>query len=822
MFIVNNLKTQKIDQSCLKNYTEIIMHRITDKFIIIFAVLFLLSCSSKEESITVEQATIDYDLIYSMPKQPVDYETQVRPILETRCIACHGCYDAPCQLKLSSMAGVARGANKDKVYNGARITADEPTRMFVDAITTEQWRDKKFYPVLNESPRQNPVANLENSVLYQMLRLKQMHPQARAGMLDDAFDIGLDREQSCPTIDEFEDYKAEHPKGGMPYALPNIDRDEYETLVHWIAQGSPMTDDLAPSKAAASQIKRWEAFLNGSSNKERLVSRYIYEHLFQAHLHFSGTDDREFYRMVRSSTAPGDPVEIIATRNPYSDPSGAVYYRIVRHQASIVAKSHLVYELSPSRMQRYRELFYEPDYEVASLPSYDITLASNPIKTFAALPVKSRYKFLLDEARFYIEGFIKGPVCRGQVALNVIEDQFWLVFFDPDAEILSLDDEFLNATADYLATPAELGDNFKLFTVPSYYKSLFQKYAKMKAAARSDIKPVKLDDAMKYIWDGDGKNPNAALTVFRHLDSASVNYGFVGDYPDTSWILDYSILERIHYLLVAGYDVYGNLGHQLNTRLYMDFLRTEAEDYFLAFLPPDKRKQVRDSWYQGIRESNKDDSTKDVDWLGKEYVKGYQTNDVKLELFQNLEQYLGVIAGDGDYINRCQSDRCKPNVNKGILRADKAMQHVSRMNGYIVEFLPDIAFLRVRMGGKPVDDQAYTLISNKAYKSVSSMFEGETLGDRRDFKYDTQTAVRWLEGTYPNFFYSVALNDIEAFVDEYNAIENRQEYEVFVARFGIRRTSERFWEHADWFNDHYAASQPITSGIFDLNRYQNR
>ena len=28
-----------------------------------------------------------------------DYYTEVKPILENRCVVCHACYDAPCQLK---------------------------------------------------------------------------------------------------------------------------------------------------------------------------------------------------------------------------------------------------------------------------------------------------------------------------------------------------------------------------------------------------------------------------------------------------------------------------------------------------------------------------------------------------------------------------------------------------------------------------------------------------------------------------------------------------------------------------------------------------
>jgi len=588
-----------------------------------------------------------------------------------------------------------------------------------------------------------------------------------------------------------------------------------------LAQGAPMPEDKPPSKVASKQITQWETFLNGSSNKQKLVGRYLYEHLFQAHLHFEGTDNREFYRLVRSSTAPGTPVEVIPTRRPYGEHDSSVYYRIVRQQGSIVAKTHMVYELSAKRMQRYRELFFETQYEVTSLPSYEPAVASNPIKTFAAIPVKSRYRFLLDEARFFIEGFIKGPVCRGQTALNVIEDQFWVVFFDPDAKIMSLNDNFLNAVSDYLASPAELEDNFKVLSGKRYYKKLFRKYIESKETAIADFDPVNIKDAMRYIWDGDGKNPNAALTIFRHLDSASVNFGFIGDYPETAWVIDYSVLERIHYLLVAGYDVYGNLGHQLNTRLYMDFLRTEGEDEFLAFLPVDKRQVIRDAWYQGIRKSVKDDEG-EVSWLNQEFVIGYQTDDPQLELYQRLEQYLGPLTGDGDYINRCTSDKCKPKVSQKILRVDKAMQRASKMNGVIVQFLPDVAFVRVKMGGKPEQDLAYTMISNKAYKSVTSMFDNEQIADRRDYEYDTLTIVRWLEGSYPDFFFVVGLEDIERFVEKYTAIENRQHYEAFVAHYGQRRTSEDFWLHADWFNQKYLSEQPILSGIFDLNRYQNR
>jgi len=36
---------------------------------------------------------------------------RARGVFEQRCVVCHGCYDAPCQLKLESYAGVTRAAS---------------------------------------------------------------------------------------------------------------------------------------------------------------------------------------------------------------------------------------------------------------------------------------------------------------------------------------------------------------------------------------------------------------------------------------------------------------------------------------------------------------------------------------------------------------------------------------------------------------------------------------------------------------------------------------------------------------------------------------
>jgi hypothetical protein len=90
---------------------------------------------------------------YNTPAAPQngapEYWHDVRPLLEQRCTVCHGCYDAPCQQNLTSWDGIARGANAELVYSN-RLRAAEPSRLFVDAHTPEEWRKKDFHPVLNE------------------------------------------------------------------------------------------------------------------------------------------------------------------------------------------------------------------------------------------------------------------------------------------------------------------------------------------------------------------------------------------------------------------------------------------------------------------------------------------------------------------------------------------------------------------------------------------------------------------------------------------------------------------------------------------------
>ena len=59
--------------------------------------------------------------------------------------------------------------------------------------------------------------------------------------------------------------------------------------------------------------------------------------------------------------------------------------------------------------------------------------------------------------------FIRGPVCKGQVPLNVINDHFWVMFLDPDHDLSLKYPGFLKLYADKLRMPTEEGSEYGIF-----------------------------------------------------------------------------------------------------------------------------------------------------------------------------------------------------------------------------------------------------------------------------------------------------------------------------------------------------------------------
>lgn len=745
----------------------------------------------------------------ALQSQPSDFFLdEVKPIIDNRCVVCHACYDAPCQLKMSSVEGIDRGASKDLVYQGTRLTAATPSRLFEDAQSTSQWRDMGFHPVLNERI-QTPTANIEAGLVAKMLQQKQNHPLPEETQLT-GFDFSVDRTQVCPTIEEYQQYEQDYPTWGMPYGMPNLSNREYATLMSWLQDGAKMNAPLPLTSEQQNLVNEYEDMLNKSARKVQLSARYLYEHLFLSHLYFSDLNEESprFFTLVRSTTPPGQPVERITTRRPYDDPQvERVYYRLIPEQGTIVDKTHMPFALNEKRMQDWKTWFIEADYDVAKLPGYEPEIAANPMTAFIDLPVKARFKFMLDNSQNTINAFIKGPVCRGQLALNVINDRFWVFFLDPDKADIPEVNDFYRSQADNLKLPGELESNTLPISSWVSYSRQQARYLKAKSEFINGWFENGQYLTTDVLWTGNGTNPNAALTVFRHFDSASVVQGLVGTPPKTAWVLDYALIERIHYLLVAGFDVYGNFGHQLITRMFMDFLRLEGESNFVALLPRDVRHKEQSSWYQDQSPQLSQFLQRNVAPFDQPTQVRYQTDNPKAELYDILKTQLAPVLN-----HRYDIEQTGLSLDNEFL-----LNSINHIKGEGLLYLPQITMLMIESNSG--DDQLFTLLHNNAHTNISSLFDEES---NRDPENDDLTLVRGVIGSYPAAYLSLKESEIQTLVDGLKNMRSEEDYVKLLDRFAIRRSSSRFWPFSDRVHRWYQQNQPIEFGLLDYNRFENR
>ena len=269
----------------------------------------------------------------------MSYRKDVQPIVERRCVVCHGCYDAPCQLKLTAWEGVARGSSQKPVYDAARLLEAPTTRLFVDAQLPSQWRQRFFRSIERKD------ADLPSQPCRERF-IPLACPQARSSATGFAaafqcvrriagarLDVSAHRPVRC--------LRSKNPLAGMPYGLPGLDEREFSTITRWIEAGAPFEGDEAVPVNVQQQVQVWEAFLNGDSNKERLMSRYLYEHLYLGHLYFETDSQRRAFRIVRSTTPSGKPIAPIATRRPYDDPGVArFFYRLEPEREALRKDAH--------------------------------------------------------------------------------------------------------------------------------------------------------------------------------------------------------------------------------------------------------------------------------------------------------------------------------------------------------------------------------------------------------------------------------------------------------------------------------------------------
>lgn len=789
------------------------MHVFHPFFYLLGALLLLAACHNNNHPLD-SHTPLPAAPLPPAAEHAASYSKEIQPILESKCLSCHSCYDAPCQLKLENSEGLLRGAFHKEVYDGKRTKAIPPTRLGIDESTLSGWRERGFYSVLQAENEHSP------SLMLNMIKLAKQRPFPSNSKLPDSIELGITHKNHCVSSEDFADYARDHPFKGMPFATSGLSDHEYALLAGWLQQGAVIPQEpLTLSADEKVAIETWEALFNRQDKRGKLVARWLYEHLFLAYLYFPELEGApRFFELLRSSTPPGEVIQPIATVRPNDDPNGPFFYRLRPFSGSIVHKRRINFPLDQAKLQRIDALFFSEDWPLDALPGYSYTERANPFVTFAAIPAYARYQFMLDEAEYFVRTFIHGPVCRGQIATDVIRDHFWTMFQHPQSDLFITDPDYQRKVIPLLGMP---GQNDDLLTAgENWLRYLKRRNDYLTRRQKEYLAQQPQGAALAHIWDGAGWNDNALLTVFRHHDSASVVKGLVGDIPQTLWLMDYPLLEQTYYELVANFDVFGNVAHQLLTRLYFDLIRNGSEHNFLRLLPAGQRKSLLKDWYQDLARLKFGIVYEEIDDKSPS-AEDFTSDNPKQELaLRILARFQRINAMSHDLLNRCQENNCsRPDQPLWIQQADKALsgiaaQPAAKVTG--ITHLPEVTFLRVTQSEH--ERTVYTLLRNRAHSNVAFIF-GEKL--RYQPEKDRLTVYPGITGSYPNFIFDVPASQIAEFVSLLGSAKKAKDFEQVVVTWGVRRTHPQFWNILHDITTWQKAQQPLLAGVFDINRYEN-
>jgi len=797
------------------------------------------------------------------------YLDQIQPLLAARCVACHGCFEAPCQLNLQSYEGLRRGFHPEPIYSKKRLTNSYPTRM-IDAQSLAEWRTKKFLPVVDSIgiEPEREANDFESSVMYRLLVLGEKRDPAGFNVnalrnlqnwIDEnsrgvcvasekQFDAHFKAKgQNRWNVVPLSQYETNWPSAGMPFGLPVS--PEHDELKAWVAAGS-VGPSVNAQKALGTpanpeEIQRWEDFLNDRSNKGLHVGRYIYEHVYTAHILFKNNPG-EFFTLVRSRTKLGK-IDQIVKELPYDAPGAEVFYRFKKITHSIVHKTHFTWELDDTKRTHLKMLFFDEwtthDHLVPA-PTY-LTKAGytnpNPFEYFEPIPARSRARFMIENSRIIVAAMTQGSVCVGTGATFAINDHFWAWFLKPESDVSVISPRLGQENWDNFATANIDGENpiahfARTAKAHAKYEEAYEVALREWLKARNGAKGLSIND----LWTGEGDpsypkgNPNAWLNITRHDKSATVQFGTEGGAPHSIWILSYSNFERLYYNLVASFREWGSADHKAATWRHMSYVRIEGEDLAISLLPITFRSDVRKRFARGISY-----------WRNKPYP---QYSVIGLDNLKHLTHFLHRkdlpprIAGTpnpGKTADEAISYLVKEVKKKWVTEIpDPATIKVSaerqdferQLNWYqdksrelpgisYARAFTHVAYLRVE-GDSDNEPWIYSLIGNRAYEG-----HNDVLIQKRTPQFDTFSVYRGFIGGYPNVILTVSKANRRAFIEDIAKLGTTElTWDTFRGRWGLARNIGKFWDLFDELHRIKAIGQlgviPSEQGIADLSQYE--
>ncbi|WP_346837403.1 fatty acid cis/trans isomerase [Microbulbifer sp. SAOS-129_SWC] len=737
--------------------------------------------------------------------EEISFTTQVKPILDTKCVSCHACYDSPAQLDLTSTKGIARGAIKFDPYV-PRLKPTDSTILWASPKSTEEWRKMGFFSVTEGGG---------NSIMAKMLRLGHDNPVESNARFPTGIDIdSLTRRNVMPNEAEIDNYVKARPLEGMPLAVTALSSEEYRVLMEWLKQGAPLENVTPqPTTAAIAKIAEWEEYLNGADNRSQLVARYIYEHANSFSVRFD--DSGTFYQLIRSTTPSGKSPVPVAAKMPNDPVDGKFYYRLQPIVRTRCAKLHqLLLDASGDKLSRYKAIFNETSWDVKTLPGYSVSERWDPLNVFASIPAKARWKYLLEDIWLHRASIVWGPSCRGQLTVGSVRDQEWDFFEDPETSLYVNDAEYRAELAPYLAPPASPED---IVSFLNWLREFAEKRREVldRAAARlAEGHQARITD----IWAGEKPGDTPMISIFRNGDNAFVSKrgAAVGDFPKTSWVLDLPLLELMLYNgAVVNFDLFGDVGSWLALREGFGLLRRTAESNFLRFLPADQRQEIYDSWYGGklteLRRARLLDFGPDT--TVPTAIK-FKTDDPKTEFQKMLLEHVR-FTEKADPINRSVTGDSPGHLIETLRSITNASKQQPDWRKFKT-LLPEATLLLIEAPGK--DPRVYTMSLNRDFLTKGA---ATSLLQEENPSKATVTIYPGIQTAYPNFSFRIAESELDDFAKALIAAETADDLESIVKRWGVRRSSPVFWHVMQSFTDYVRRIDPLKAATFDINRYKN-
>jgi hypothetical protein len=689
------------------------------------------------------------------------------------------------------------------------------------------------------------------------------------------------REYTCPSsVAELNAYARGKTGVGMPFGLPRLADDEHVTLMEWItyrkAQGpSAAAVEFLMKPTDPETILAWEKFLNSDSDGEKMayVAKYLYEHWFNAHIHFDEMPG-EFFRIVRSEAPPAIGIfrpsdREIETQLPTDHPGPKIfYYRFKKVDETITQKNHIPFRLSRATIESYQKLFFDSElpWNAGSQPSYE---TGDVFSNFKVIPETIRYRFMLENARYIVDSMVRAPVCVGASATFAIPDHFWAFFLKPESDPSSggpvkLSPEGFKGLDLTVRNYTAAGQVEERFTNNYIYLAEYEKALRAGLAARGK-RGLTIDD----VWfgaplrkGGVSQNKNAWLSITRHDNSSTVQYAPEGGMPQSYWLMSYANFERLYYNLVVNFKYWGSIKHKIGTWRSMSHERLDAEDMFLSMLPVQSRSDLRMMWSGGLELES------ELNYLGplirrliklrtgadsgsgavSRYIDIYPLQSLAfgsprqtavtfsdgslrddLEMARNLRGKMMEtgVTSERDRLNaNAQGEpiyqtASVPNIQRfpeqmsfDAFESGLAQINIGQARGRFAAYIPAITVVRVKDAGGAF--KVYSFVGNRGYKShnISFLASNEPTGLVRDISRDTLSIYRGVIGDFPQLFLDIDLRQAGRFlnmVKDLNSVNNEAVFKEIVSAYAVRRNSAQFWPFVDWLHN-YMANHPSNYG----------